>query len=368
MTDSTLEVLGLQLLEQELKGNRYGKDYRLRLIKAARQFIAWIKTQGSLSTMKRNNLVDYQTWLCGRKNAYTGKPLASSTIKNEYEGVKKLCSLLYRSGAIPENPAHGLDLRFPGDRRAFKRRPLSREEITTFLEGIPTGDKRGLRNRAFFELVYSSGLRMSEAITLKAGNLDLERRELTVCGKYDRERIVPLSDVARDFLLRYVGERKDAVDEYVFPGSRGGRKTPNAPMRRTSMSRIFRELLTQCGIDKPELCTHSIRHSTATHLLDNGAGVRQVQELLGHKSIESTVLYTHVQTEGLARIFRRYHPREHELFEVVDASYEQRLERILRDSKGRLLTGDYLPRRKRRKSGDCGKKSLSMVSLKGGVP
>lgn len=297
--------------------------------------------------VERKDLVKYQAFLGELANAYTGKPLAFSTIKQEYDGVKKLCSILYRSGAIAENPAHGLDFtRLPG--RSFKRRPLSREEITTFLESISTEDRRGLRNRAFFELIYSSGLRMSEVINLKVGSLDLQKRELAVRGKYDRERVVPFSDVARDFLERYLGERKDAVDEYVFPGARGGWRAISGPMRRTSMSRIFRELIKQCGIDKPELCTHSIRHSTATHLLDNGAGVRQVQELLGHKSIESTVLYTHVQTEGLARIFRKYHPREHELFEVMDASYDKRLDGILHDHKGRLLTGERLPKRRKR--------------------
>ena len=342
MTDGALEVVGLRLLEQELKSSRFVKDYYHRMMKAARQFIQWLHPHGSLNRLQRNDLVRYQTWLGTLPNTYTGKPRAASTIKQEYEAVKKLCSVLYRSGALAENPAHGLEFQLPGEQRAFKRRPLSREEITVFLESIPAGDTRGLRNRAFFELIYSSGLRMSEAITLKVGNIDFEQRELVVRGKYDRERVVPLSDVARDFLRTYVGERKDAVEAYVFPGARG------ASMRRTSMSRIFRELLERCGIDKPELCTHSIRHSTATHMLDNGAGVRQVQELLGHKSLESTVLYTHVQTEGLARVYRKYHPREHELFETVDAEYEQRLDRIVRDHHGRLLTGELLPRRKRR--------------------
>ena len=253
--------------------------------------------------------------------------------------------MLYRSEALNENPAHALGLRLPGEQRAYKRRPLSREEITTFLEGIPVNDNRGLRNRAFFELVYSSGLRMSEAINLEVRNVDLQQRELVVRGKNDRERVVPLSGVARNFLERHLGHRNDSANRYVFPGRCTWKA---APIRRTSMSRIFRELLEHCGIDKPELCTHSIRHSTATHLLDNGAGVRQVQELLGHKSIESTVLYTHVQTEGLARVYRKYHPREHDLFEIVDAVYEKRLEGILRDHRGRLLTGKRLPKRRKR--------------------
>jgi integrase/recombinase XerD len=340
--ETNLDTLAIELLEQDLKGGRYNKDYSQTLLRAARCFITWIKTNGNFKSLKRKVLIKYQTWLGTLTNKYTGQHLARSTLKQRYEAVKKLCSLLYRSGAIKENPAHGLELRLPGERRAFKRRPLSREEITKFLESIPTNNNRELRNRAFFELIYSSGLRMSEALTLKIGNIDLRQREAKVKGKYDRERIVPLSDIARDFLKRYLGERKNAVDEYVFPGSLGGCKAANSPMSRTTMSRIFRELLERCGIKKPELCTHSIRHSTATHLLDNGAGVRHVQELLGHRSIESTVLYTHVQTEGLARVYRKYLPRDHELFEIIDASYDKRLESILYDHKGRLLTGERL--------------------------
>lgn len=165
---------------------------------------------------------------------------------------------------------------------------------------------------------------------------------MVVRGKYDRERIVPFSDVARDILLKFAGERKDLVDEYVFPGKR-----PGTAIRRTSMSRIFRKLVKACDMDKPELCTHSIRHSTATHLLDNGAGLRQVQELLGHKSIESTVIYTHIQAEGLAKVYRKYHPRENDLIEEVNEAYKQRLDGTIRDHKGRPLTGMPLPERKK---------------------
>jgi len=351
MTEPILVTLGLSLLEQELAGNRYGKDYCGQMLQSARLFLEWLKArgEGGLGCLRREDLAAYQAWLVTQINAVTRKPLSASSIKHRYEAVKKLCSVLYRAGALKENHAHALSLRLPAERRAFKRRPLSREEITTFLENIPVDDHRGLRNRAFFELIYSSGLRMSEAVNLRVGHIAFEQREVLVRGKYDRDRIVPLSDVARDFLLQYLGKRKNAIDEYVFPGKVKDR----APVRRTSMSRVFRKLLEQCGIDKPELCTHSIRHSTATHLLDNGAGVRQVQELLGHKSIESTVLYTHVQTEGLERIYRKYHPREHELFEMIDEAYDKRLESILRDHHGWLLTGERLPKTRKRAKNSC---------------
>jgi integrase/recombinase XerD len=348
MTEPALESLGLRFLEQELKGNRYVKDYCTRMIHAAQQFLDWLPTyhEKGITQLHKDGLLAYQAYLGACTNPHTGKPLALSTIKHRYEGVKKLYSVLYRTGAITENPAQGLSLERP-EARTYKRRPLSREEITTFLESISTETDRGLRNCAFFELVYSSGLRLSEAVNLKIGSIDFDRRELIVRGKFDRERLVPLSDVARDFLLCHLGNRRYSFDEYVFPESGTNQ---SAPLCRTSISRIFRKLIKACGMDKPELCTHSIRHSTATHLLDNGAGVRQVQELLGHKSIESTVLYTHVQTEGLARIYRKYHPREHELYETIDDDYERRLESILQDHRGQRLTGGRLPSRNEKRS------------------
>ena len=348
MTGETLEIITLGYLDQELKSSRYGNDYSSRIMKAGCLFLDWFREQkkGPLGEIKKEDLVAYQTWLCKRTNAYTGKRLAASTIKHSYKAVKKICSLLYRHGELKENPSHTLDFQLSGDQQTLKRRPLSMDEITLFLESIPTDDNQGLRNRAFFELIYSSGLRMSEAINLKVANIDFERRELLVRGKYDRDRIVPLSDVARDFLLYHLGDRKNNLEEYVFPGRHSWK---GKPIRRTSMSRIFRELVKACDMDKKELCTHSIRHSTATHLLDNGAGLRHVQELLGHKSIESTVIYTHVQTEGLAKIYRKYHPREHDLFEIVDKVYDERLESILYDHKGKLMTGERLHKRRCRR-------------------
>ena len=342
MTESILESLGMRLLEQELKSNRCVKEHYKRMMKSAGMFIGWARARGceGLDKIRRADIIRYQSWLGNLPHRRTGKPIALSTVKHHYNAVLKLFSVLYRAGAVAENPTHVLELCLPGGNRAFKRRPLSRAEITLFLESIPTGDSRGLRSRAFFELVYSSGLRVSEAVNLKVGNIDFTQRQLVVRGKYDRERLVPLSDIARDFLLRYLGARKDAVDDYVFLG-----RWKHAPITKTTISRTFREQAKACGMDRKELCTHSIRHSTATHLLDNGAGLRHVQELLGHKSIESTALYTHVQSEGLARVYRKYHPREHELFEMVDEAYNKRLDSILNDRYGHQLTGESQNRR-----------------------
>jgi len=239
--------------------------------------------------------------------------------------VKLLYSCLYRAGAIGGNPCHALSLALP-EPRAWRRRPMTREEITRFLESIDTGTSVGLRDRTLFELIYSSGLRVSEAASLKVGDIDVERRLMVVRGKFDRDRMVPISEVARDFVVRYLGGKLEAREAWVFAGTRG--PTAGGHIRGTTISERFRLLLGQFGMDVPELSTHSIRHSTATHLLENGASIRHVQELLGHKSIESTVRYTHVMVDGLGKVYRRHHPREHELFEELGEEYEGRLTRL----------------------------------------
>jgi site-specific recombinase XerD len=181
----------------------------------------------------------------------------------------------------------------------------------------------GLRDRALFELIYSSGLRVSEAAALKVSDIDFERRLMVVRGKFDRDRMVPVSEVARDFLQRFLHDKLERPDAWAFEGTRGA--TKGRHLRGSSISGRFRILLREFGMDRPEISTHSIRHSTATHLLENGASVRHVQELLGHRNIESTVRYTQVMTDALVMVYRRHHPREHELFEAVDEEYEKRL-------------------------------------------
>ena len=156
---------------------------------------------------------------------------------------------------------------------------------------------------------------------------------MVVRGKFDRDRMVPISEVACDFLRLYLGERIENGDAWIFTGYAGF--TRGRHLTSASVSERFQTLLRRFGMDKPEISTHSIRHSTATHLLENGASIRHVQELLGHRNIESTVRYTHVMTDTITREYRKYHPREHELFEAVDADYDARLDSLLvRKAKG----------------------------------
>ena len=324
MTDESAKAIGLRLVAEELSGRRYVHGSKNAVLHAIQDFYRWASRQGKgdVRAFGKKELSAFFAWLCKQRSKKTGESLRPGTINERFQAVRLLYSCLYRSGAILENPCHGLALAIPAP-KVWTRRPLTRDEITRFLESIDVRTAVGLRDRALFELIYSSGLRVSEAAALKVSDIDFDRRLMVVRGKFDRDRMVPLSEVACDFLVRYLGSKREHAEAWVFVGSRGA--TKGGHLRSTSVSERFRGRLREFGMDKPEISTHSIRHSTATHLLENGASVRHVQELLGHRCIESTVRYTHVMTDALAKVYRRHHPREHELFEAVDEDYVRRL-------------------------------------------
>jgi len=327
MTGESVKEFGLRLVSEELGARRYTEGTKNAVLRAITDFYRWASRQGKgdVRFFGKKELSVFFAHLCRQVSKRTGEALRPKTINLRFEAVRLLYSCLYRSGTIGENPCHGLTLALP-DPKAWTRRPLTRDEITQFLESIDVSTAIGLRDRALFELIYSSGLRVNEAACLKVGDIDFERRLMVVRGKFDRDRMVPVSEVARDFLVEYLGPKLDTPEAWVFVGTRGPSKSGH--LRSTTISERFRELLRERDMDKPELSTHSIRHSTATHLLENGASVRHVQELLGHRNIESTVRYTHVMTDSLGKVYRRHHPREHELYEEVDAEYVRRLSRL----------------------------------------
>jgi len=166
--------------------------------------------------------------------------------------------------------------------------------------------------------------RVAEAANLQIKDLSLNRREMIVRGKFARDRVVPFTKEAQKYLALYLKERIYSKEGPVFRGVYGKKA-----LRPGSVGRRFTDLLKKYNMKRKELSAHSIRHATASQLLDNGAGIRHVQELLGHRNLETTVRYTHVDGERLGKIYRKYHPQEHDLFEAVDDEYKKRLELTL---------------------------------------
>lgn len=331
MTAAAVRELALRLLEEEIHGRRYAQASKNAVHRAVKEFLRWASRRGStdLRAIGKRDLAAFHAYLTRVPSKRSGERLTPTTVNSRFASVRLLFSCMYRAGLIAANPGQGLALDLPNP-PGWKRRPLTRDEVTRFLESIDTVSAQGLRDRTLFELIYSSGLRVSEAASLKVGDIDFDRRLMVVRGKFDRDRLVPFSEVAHDFLVSFLGARIDAADSWVFKGMCGG--STGGHLASESVSERFRTLLRRFDMDRPELSSHSLRHSTATHLLENGASVRHVQELLGHRSIESTVRYTHVMTDGLAKVFRRFHPREHELYEAVDDEYERRLSRLVANS------------------------------------
>jgi integrase/recombinase XerD len=194
--------------------------------------------------------------------------------------------------------------------RPARRRPLPRvlsaPEVEALLAAPEPGTPRGLRDRAMLEVVYASGLRVSELVGLRTGQLDLRRGLVRVVGKGRRERLVPLGSAALRALDTYLREGRAAFrprGDVLFPG-RGGQ-----PMARQSFWARLRVLARRAGIDPGRLSPHVLRHSFATHLVEHGADLRTVQTLLGHRDISTTEIYTHVARERLRRLYDDHHPR-----------------------------------------------------------
>ncbi|MDD3929216.1 MAG: tyrosine-type recombinase/integrase [Sphaerochaeta sp.] len=181
----------------------------------------------------------------------------------------------------------------------------SLREVETLLESIDTSDALGFRDRTIFELIYSCGLRISEACNLELN--DYQIPYLRVLGKRDKMRILPVGEVAQSFLKTYLEEVRPLLvgarrsEKALFVGRRGHKLTRQA---------LYKRFMTYTGLTDIEAKVHTLRHSFATHLLEGGADLRSVQELLGHSDIKTTQIYTHVDTTVLQDAYRRFHKNE----------------------------------------------------------
>ena len=183
---------------------------------------------------------------------------------------------------------------------------LSLEEINMMCDTIKTNEPLDLRNRCMLEFLYGSGLRISELLALTTGNINLHQKELHVIGKGNKERIVPLSDMAIDAFSKWMSKGKSHIktknNNLLFVNKNGEKLT------RQGVWKLIKQIAKDAGITK-EISPHTLRHSFATHLLNNGFNLRYVQFLLGHKDISTTQIYTHITTDKLRESYLSCHPR-----------------------------------------------------------
>lgn len=259
-----------------------------------------ILEQLSPATISLDHLREFQTWLV--QDCFLGE---RSLARNQ-STLRSFFGFLLTDGLIEQDPSALLE-----SPRFGQKLPtvLTIPEVELLLETVDTSTPLGLRNRAMLELLYASGLRVSELITLELSRVYFQEGFLRVMGKGSKERLVPTGGPALDWLRRYLSEVRleqkihPAAADILFLNRRGKGLT------RNMVFLIVKELAQQAGLSK-NVSPHTLRHSFATHLIEGGADLRAVQEMLGHESITTTEIYLHLDREYLREVFALYHPRK----------------------------------------------------------
>ncbi|MDR1794714.1 MAG: tyrosine recombinase XerC [Erysipelotrichaceae bacterium] len=268
------------------------------------RFLDYLESQGCESPEEADRFVvgSYITEL--RTGKIAGTKITNSTLGRNISALRSYYRYLMEFQGASDNP-------FAQVKRIKRESRLPEflfySDIERLLAAADGSTPALLRDRALFELMYACGLRVSEASELRLGQIDLGERILTVLGKGNKQRLVPFHAEARDWLRKYILEARDSllngqVTDLVFVNQKGQALT----------SRGIQYLLDQTGIRAGmslKLHPHMLRHSFATHLLDNGADLRIVQELLGHENLVTTQVYTHVTADRLAKVYQQAHPR-----------------------------------------------------------
>lgn len=212
--------------------------------------------------------------------------------------IKSFYNFLLLEGKIDASPAELIET--PKSSRPLPD-TLTTEEIDRIIGSIDDSTTKGLRDRAILEVLYSCGLRVSELCDLRLSDLFFGEGHIRVIGKGDKQRLVPISGLARDRIQLYQEKRREmkSTSDILFLNNRGKRLT------RIMIFTIIKQATQRAGIDK-KVSPHTFRHSFATHLLEGGAGIRQVQELLGHESILTTEIYTHLDTSHLRQTLEEH--------------------------------------------------------------
>lgn len=233
-----------------------------------------------------------------------------TTIARKIASIRTFYKYLYREKLVETNPA--LNLNTPKRPKPLPKF-LTTDEVEQILNGLKIDTPAGFRNRAILELLWATGMRVSELSGLNFGSLNLENNEITVFGKGSKERIVLVSERAKTYLQRYL----DTARSLVAKGFRLEPITDTTPvfinntgyrLQDKTIRNVINDVVNSIELPK-KVTPHMFRHSFATRLIENGADLRVVQELLGHASISNTQIYTHISTQRLKQVYNEAHPR-----------------------------------------------------------
>lgn len=295
MEEQIIDYLHFLQIERGLSLNTR-KSYERDLYK----YLAFLKEQKieTWQLIDRYTIMEYLQLLHNENNS-------SATIIRMISSLRGFHQFLRQERITDHDPMQHID----SPKKAQKiPSTLSVEEVTLLIETPDTTKPLGIRNRTILEVMYATGLRVSELVDLKIGDLHLSMGLLQTIGKGDKERIIPLGDYAIQWIEKYMEEarpiliKKNQNETRLFVNHHG------KPLSRQGVWKNLKQIVQAAGITK-NITPHTLRHSFATHLLENGADLRIVQELLGHADISTTQIYTHITKQRMADVYKQHFPR-----------------------------------------------------------
>ncbi|MDQ6861129.1 MAG: site-specific tyrosine recombinase XerD [Verrucomicrobiota bacterium] len=275
-------------------------NYQLSTRRSLAEFAAWCSKAREITSAREITLPVISDYLADLKR----RGLAASSIKLVVVAIKIFFRFLLAKGRIERDPTETLSL--PRIER-YLPETLNELQVEQLIESINTAHPLGLRDRAILELLYASGLRISELANARLENFNTEERILRVTGKGNKTRLVPVGAKACEAVAAYVSAERPRLvrpktGSEIFLSSRGTKLTT------VRLWQIVKQRAQQAGLET-NVYPHLLRHSFATHLLGNGADLRIIQEMLGHADISTTQVYTHVDQQRLKAVHRKFHPR-----------------------------------------------------------
>jgi integrase/recombinase XerD len=287
--ESIEDFLRYLLIDKNYSNNTI-ESYKEDLLKFSEFF-----NNKDISSIDIDDLKKYVKYL-------NNQELNELSISRNISCIKSFYKYLNIEKIIDNNPSDSLFL--PKVRKKLPN-TLSEEEVDRLLD-IKLTDMYSYRNKAMLEVLYATGLRVSELVNLKMENIDFESDIIRTYGKGNKERVIPIGEYAKTYLEKYLNEYryqmlKHGNNEYVFLNNHGKNMT------RQGFFKIIKQIASDAGINK-EISPHVLRHSFASHLLKHGADLRTIQELLGHSNVSTTQIYTHISNEELKENYKNYHP------------------------------------------------------------
>jgi len=257
-------------------------------------FIKWInrKNKNSLLNIKENSINQYISYLFSLK-------LKSSSVNRKISSLKAFYLFLLKKKLIRYSPFTEV---ITPKQEKYLPASMSESEVEKLLNSPDTSKDIEQRDKAMIEMLYATGMRISELVNLKITDIDMNRSVIKVMGKGSKERLIPFGESASEALFNYLKIRKDSSSKEVFISNRGKKITRVAFWQRIKVY-LLRENL------KISISPHTLRHAFATHLLNRGADLRSVQLLLGHSDLSTTQIYTHIAKQRLGDVLKKHHPR-----------------------------------------------------------